>query len=51
MEKELDHTATRLRSLREHLLERMGADVTDHFAIEADGSFTIDTMTLLATPV
>ena len=28
----------------------MAADVTGHFAIEADGSFTIDTMTLEATP-
>jgi len=28
----------------------MAADVAGHFAIEADGSFTIDTMTLEATP-
>jgi SAM-dependent methyltransferase len=28
----------------------MAADVTGHFAIEADGSFTIDTMTLEASP-
>ena len=28
----------------------MAAEVADHFAIEADGSFTIDTLTMLATP-
>jgi hypothetical protein len=27
-----------------------GGRVTGHFAIEADGSFTIDTMTMEATP-
>jgi SAM-dependent methyltransferase len=32
------------------LQREMAADVTDHFAIEADGSFTIDTMTLEASP-
>jgi SAM-dependent methyltransferase len=30
---------------------RMAPEVLRHFAIEADGSFTIDTMTLLATPI
>ena len=32
------------------LQKEMAADVTGHFAIEADGSFTIDTMTLEASP-
>jgi len=29
----------------------MSADVTRHFEIAADGSFTLDTMTILAKPV
>jgi len=32
------------------LQAQMAAEVTGHFAIEADGSFTIDTMTMEATP-
>jgi len=44
-----DPDAERMVRAREVLLE-MAADVTGHFAIEADGSFTIDTMTLEATP-
>ncbi|MDY0882409.1 class I SAM-dependent methyltransferase [Dongia soli] len=33
------------------LQQRMADDVTRHFEIEADGSFTIDTMTMIANPV
>jgi SAM-dependent methyltransferase len=32
------------------LQQKMAAEVTGHFAIEADGSFTIDCMTVEATP-
>ena len=32
------------------LQAQMAGDVTRHFEIEADGSFTIDTMTLAAAP-
>src|SRR5260221_12310569 len=32
------------------LQQRIAAEVTSHFAIEADGSFTIDTLTMEATP-
>ena len=33
------------------LQSRMPAEVIRHFAVETDGSFTLDTMTLAATPV
>ncbi len=33
------------------LQTRMPAEVVRHFAVETDGSFTLDTMTLAATPV
>ncbi len=33
------------------LQQRMSAEVARHFEIESDGSFTIDTMTMLAKPV
>jgi hypothetical protein len=40
-EKELDDTATRPRSLREHLLEQMGADFTDQSDESSHGIFSI----------
>ena len=40
-EKELDDTATRLRSLREHPLEQMGADFTDQGDESSRGIFSI----------
>jgi hypothetical protein len=33
------------------LQSRMPAEVRRHFALEADGSFTLDTMTIAATPI
>jgi hypothetical protein len=37
----LDDTATRPRSLREHLLEQMGADFTDQSDESSHGIFSI----------
>jgi SAM-dependent methyltransferase len=36
-----------IRSLQQH----MASDITQHFEIDADGSFTLDTMSMLAKPV